>query len=233
MSEAIDGTESGRQDLEHLRLLAIFHFIVAAIAACLSLLSVVHIGMGIAMLSGAFNLQSPVDRRVQDATPHPGEQERRQAVEEARRDFEEMRRRTAEALRGADGSSTPESDPRQARWSRETRDEVERLQRAQDALIRQHIGSGEEFGGLHRMAGWILLGAGTAYLLVGLAFALLLAFAGRSLQKRRRYTYCFVIACIACLFMPVGTVLGVFTIVVLSRTSVKTLFGRGVQAPAA
>jgi len=32
-------------------------------------------------------------------------------------------------------------------------------------------------------------------------------------------------ACIECLFMPFGTVLGVFTILVLVRESVKQLFG--------
>jgi hypothetical protein len=34
----------------------------------------------------------------------------------------------------------------------------------------------------------------------------------------------FVIACIECLFMPFGTILGVFTLIVLSRESVKKLF---------
>jgi hypothetical protein len=33
---------------------------------------------------------------------------------------------------------------------------------------------------------------------------------------------------VECLFMPVGTVLGVFTIIVLVRDSVKELFGRPV-----
>jgi hypothetical protein len=31
-------------------------------------------------------------------------------------------------------------------------------------------------------------------------------------------------ACIECLFLPFGTILGVFTIIVLSRESVKALF---------
>jgi hypothetical protein len=33
-----------------------------------------------------------------------------------------------------------------------------------------------------------------------------------------------VMACIECLFVPFGTILGVFTIVVLSRESVSVLF---------
>jgi hypothetical protein len=41
-------------------------------------------------------------------------------------------------------------------------------------------------------------------------------------------------ACIECLFLPFGTILGVFTIIVLSRESVKELFGApvGRQKPA-
>jgi len=38
--------------------------------------------------------------------------------------------------------------------------------------------------------------------------------------------FCFVVACIECLFMPFGTVLGAFTIIVLMRPSVKNLFAQ-------
>ena len=48
---------------------------------------------------------------------------------------------------------------------------------------------------------------------------------GRGLAQRKRYMFCLVVACVECLFMPFGTVLGVFTIIVLSRDSVKALFG--------
>lgn len=51
--------------------------------------------------------------------------------------------------------------------------------------------------------------------------------AGRALAQRRRYTFCLVIAGVACMFMPFGTVLGVFTIIVLLRDSVKELFATG------
>jgi hypothetical protein len=66
----------------------------------------------------------------------------------------------------------------------------------------------------------------------GLTFALLLwglagciAAAGRFLAQRRRYLYCFVMAVVqVVLCNPFGTVLGVFTIIVLIRPSVKGLF---------
>jgi hypothetical protein len=47
---------------------------------------------------------------------------------------------------------------------------------------------------------------------------------GRSIAHRKHYWFSFVIACIECIFMPFGTVLGVFTIIVLARESVKRLF---------
>jgi hypothetical protein len=40
----------------------------------------------------------------------------------------------------------------------------------------------------------------------------------------------FVVACIECIFVPFGTILGIFTIIVLSRESVKTLFSIPVEA---
>ena|SRR6478736_2928326 len=64
-----------------------------------------------------------------------------------------------------------------------------------------------------------------AFIVFGWTLAILTLLAGRSLNGRRRYTFCFVIACLLCSFAPFGTVLGVFTIIVLLRPSVKKLFG--------
>jgi hypothetical protein len=60
--------------------------------------------------------------------------------------------------------------------------------------------------------------------LFSFVFALFIFLAGRALAKRRRYWFAFVIACIECIFLPFGTILGVFTIIVLSRESTKQLF---------
>lgn len=59
---------------------------------------------------------------------------------------------------------------------------------------------------------------------VGWTLAICLIIAGKRLAKRKRHNFCFVIACVSCIFMPFGTVLGVFTIIVLMRPSVKELF---------
>lgn len=72
--------------------------------------------------------------------------------------------------------------------------------------------------------GWIFAGFGGALVLAGWAVAVCILFAGRFIAKRRRYWFVFVLACIQCAIFPFGTVLGVFTIVVLSRPSVKSLF---------
>ena len=60
--------------------------------------------------------------------------------------------------------------------------------------------------------------------LLGLVFATCVIMSGPSIACRRHYTFAFVIACIECLFFPFGVVLGVFTIIVLARRSVKELF---------
>ncbi|MGB9476612.1 MAG: hypothetical protein WCE87_16230 [Candidatus Udaeobacter sp.] len=72
--------------------------------------------------------------------------------------------------------------------------------------------------------GWIFTVIGSVLFLIGLAMAICILIAGRSIALRKRYSFAFVMACIECLFIPFGTILGVFTIVVLSRESVKALF---------
>lgn len=60
---------------------------------------------------------------------------------------------------------------------------------------------------------------------IGLCLAGGIITSGRRLAQRIQHNYCLVVAGIECLFMPLGTVLGVFTIIVLSRDSVKEMFG--------
>jgi hypothetical protein len=72
--------------------------------------------------------------------------------------------------------------------------------------------------------GWIFAVIGSLLFLIGLAMAICILIAGRSLALHKRYSFALVMACIECLFIPFGTILGVFTIVVLSRESAKALF---------
>jgi len=64
-------------------------------------------------------------------------------------------------------------------------------------------------------------------MLFGWTFALCVALAGYFLSARRNYMFCLVMAGVETIFTPFGTVLGVFTIVLLTRPSVKALFMPG------
>jgi hypothetical protein len=135
------------QDKEHLRLLAIFHYVVAGLAALFSFFPLLYTTVGAIFIFAA-----------RHGTPKPGEE------------------------------PPPE------------------------------------------FIGWILAIVGSLLFLLGVAIAICILIAGRSLAKPTRYWFALVVACIECLFIPFGTILGVFTIVVLSRESVKALFSTA-QAP--
>ena len=72
--------------------------------------------------------------------------------------------------------------------------------------------------------GWFFVVIAGLIILLGWTLAVLKFLAGRYLATRKHYTFCFVIAALSCLSFPYGTVLGVFTIIVLARPSVKRLF---------
>lgn len=129
------------QDNEHLRLLAIFHYIVAGLAALFSFFPLLYTAMGAIFLFAA-----------RHGTPKPGEE------------------------------LPPE------------------------------------------ILGWLFVAFGALFFLAGTTMAICILLAGISLSRRRCYWFAFVVACIECIFIPFGTILGIFTIIVLSRESVKALF---------
>jgi hypothetical protein len=131
-------------DLEHLRLLSIFHYVVGGLAAMFALFPIFHLAIGIGMVAGRF--------------PDPTEQQDMQ------------------------------------------------------------------------LFGWLFVAMAAMWIVAALTFAVCLILAGRFLARQSHYTFCFIIAALACAFMPFGTILGVFTIVVLVRPSVRQLFE---AAPAA
>ena len=129
------------QDTEHLRLLAIFHYVVAGLAALFSLFPLLYTMVGSIFIFAA-----------RHGTPKPGEE------------------------------LPPE------------------------------------------FLGWVFIALGSVLFLLGIAMAICILIAGRCLSRRKCYTFALVMACVECLFIPFGTILGVFTIVALSRESVKALF---------
>lgn len=81
-------------------------------------------------------------------------------------------------------------------------------------------------------AGWFMIAFAVIFITLGWGYAVCLALAGSYLKRHVRYTFCLVMAGISCLFAPLGTVLGVLTLLVLLRPSVKALFGQPVPRPA-
>ncbi len=132
---------SWEEDNKHLNLLSMFHYILAGITAFFACLPVIHVVIGILMLSGEF---------VQDS------------------------------------------------------------------------GGGEP----PRIVGMMFLVMGSLFIILGWGLAICMFIAGRKLKKRRDRIFCTVIAGIECVFMPLGTVLGVFTLLVLSKESVREIFDR-------
>jgi hypothetical protein len=128
-------------DTEHLRLLAIFHYVVAGLAALFSMFPLLYTTIGTVFVFAA-----------RHGTPKPGEE------------------------------LPPE------------------------------------------FLGWIFVGIGSFLFLLGIAMAICILIAGRCLSRRRCCSFALVMACIECLFIPFGTILGVFTIIALSRESVKAVF---------
>lgn len=99
-------------------------------------------------------------------------------------------------------------------------------------LVSGELGSPSDAGEAE-VVGWFFVLFSVAMILAGLALSAAIALAGWYLSQLRARTYCLVIAGLACVFVPIGTVLGVFTIVVLSRPSVVALFAgsRDAKAP--
>jgi len=131
------------EDASHLRLLSIFHYVVAGLTALFSLFPLIHVGIGIAALSGAMPIESN------------------------------------------GGAASPDET---------------------------------------RLFGWLFIGIGSFVILCGLTLAGFMAYAGRCLARQRRHTLCLVVAALSCMCMPLGTVLGVFTLIVLLRSAVKAAF---------
>jgi hypothetical protein len=129
------------EDQQQLHLLGIFWYVFGALAGLCSCLPLVHVGMGIAMLTGNF--------------PHRPDQ------------------------------PFPE----------------------------------KAFGGL-------IIVFASAFILLGWAFSACMIVTARFLHRHKHYTFCLVLAALLCMQAPFGTVLGVFTILVLARPSVQEIFAR-------
>lgn len=71
---------------------------------------------------------------------------------------------------------------------------------------------------------WLFVGAGSAAVLIGWTLGFLMIYSGRCLAAGKNRTFSLVLAALSCLSIPLGTILGVFTIVVLVRPSVRMMY---------
>jgi hypothetical protein len=72
--------------------------------------------------------------------------------------------------------------------------------------------------------GAIFVAMGAAAVVLGWTMGLLTFLAGYSIAQRRRHLFCLVIAGLLCMWVPFGTLLGVFTLVLLTKPHVRAQF---------
>jgi hypothetical protein len=72
--------------------------------------------------------------------------------------------------------------------------------------------------------GWVFVVMGLFAFVVVAAIGGLTIFAGRCIAQRKHLTFIYILAGILCTNMPLGTLLGVLTFVVLTRDDAKALF---------
>jgi hypothetical protein len=74
------------------------------------------------------------------------------------------------------------------------------------------------------VVGFAIAAFGGTCVCAGLVVGGLMIYSGRSMQQRRNRTLSLVLAALLCLWIPFGTVLGIFTFIVLMRPSVMWLY---------
>lgn len=72
--------------------------------------------------------------------------------------------------------------------------------------------------------GGMFVGIGMTIILMGFAYAAFLVVAGRNLKRRTRPTLVTVAAALSCMNMPLGTALGIYTLIELNKPEVRNLF---------
>jgi hypothetical protein len=94
-------------------------------------------------------------------------------------------------------------------------------------LMHPNVHGGTTPASVFRMFRWVYLFFALGLVTCGAANLL----SGLFLLRRRHWTYSVVIAALDCLQLPLGTILGVFTLVVLNRGSVRRAYAGGTAGP--
>jgi hypothetical protein len=91
-------------------------------------------------------------------------------------------------------------------------------------IVNPHLFKGNNGALPPPFVGWLFALMGGFAVLLGWTVAFCMILTGRFLIQRKKYTFCLVVAAASCVFTPLGTILGIFTIIVLMRPSVKEMF---------
>ncbi len=75
-----------------------------------------------------------------------------------------------------------------------------------------------------KVLGWFFIVFPSLFIIAAWTAAGFVIAAGRSLSRRTSRTFCLIVAGAECFLVPFGTILGVFTIVMLTKESVKQRF---------
>ena len=75
-----------------------------------------------------------------------------------------------------------------------------------------------------QFVGWLFIVMGGLIVSLGWIIGSLSIYTGFCLKRHRRWMLCMVVASMNCISIPIGTALGVFTIIVLVRPRVKQMF---------
>lgn len=74
------------------------------------------------------------------------------------------------------------------------------------------------------VAGAFFIVIASVIILVGWGMACFIFYAGKNLDRQTKYQMCMIGGGLLCIFMPLGTILGVFTLLALQDQQVKDLF---------
>ncbi len=76
------------------------------------------------------------------------------------------------------------------------------------------------------VAGAFFVVIASVIILIGWGMAYFIFYAGKNLDNQTKYQVCMIGGAVLCIFMPLGTILGVFTLVALQEDSIKEIFKR-------
>ena len=77
---------------------------------------------------------------------------------------------------------------------------------------------------------WLFILIGMVAMVVMETIAILLLYTGRCIQRRKRHLFCLVMSAVSCLASPLGTILGIFSMIMLTKPEIKAEFEAAVPA---